>query len=67
MIWNHQGYFASSLELEHYVKPTNWGDLRQAMDDKHATLIIGQSGTGKTLATEMLFEELWQFGIQTKE
>jgi len=54
----HEGYIASSPELEHYVKPTNWQDLKHVMANKHAALIVGQSGTGKTLATLKLFEEL---------
>jgi hypothetical protein len=58
VIRNHEGYIASSPELEHYVHPTNWGDLRSAMRDRYATLIIGQSGTGKTMATRKLYEEL---------
>jgi hypothetical protein len=44
VIRQHEGYLASSPEIENYVKPTNWPDLLQAMRDKHAALIIGQSG-----------------------
>jgi hypothetical protein len=58
IIRHHEGYIASSPELEHYVYPTNWVDLRAAMSERHAALIIGQSGTGKTMATKKLFEEL---------
>lgn len=58
VIRNHQGYIASSPELEHYVHPINWKDLRAAMRERHAALIIGQSGTGKTMATRKLYEEL---------
>lgn len=54
----HDGYLASAPELEHYVHPTNWADLRTAMADRSAAIIIGTSGTGKTLATKMLYEEL---------
>ena len=54
----YDGYIASSPELEHYVHPRNWGDLRTAMRKRHAALIIGQSGTGKTMATRKLYEEL---------
>jgi hypothetical protein len=48
VIRRHEGYLASSQEPENYVKPTNWPDLLKAMQGKHAALIIGQSGTGKT-------------------
>ena len=58
VIRRHDGYIASSPELEHYVHPTNWAELLTAMTQRHAALIIGQSGTGKTLATEQLYEEL---------
>ncbi|KQT04581.1 hypothetical protein ASG42_23310 [Rhizobium sp. Leaf391] len=54
------GYLASSPELDRYVFPTNWQDLREAMRAKNAAMIIGQSGTGKTLATRKLYEELRQ-------
>ena len=58
VIRRHDGYIASSPELEHYVHPTNWGELRAAMGGRHAALIIGQSGTGKTMATRKLYDEL---------
>ncbi|OEZ90509.1 hypothetical protein JAB8_19520 [Janthinobacterium sp. HH106] len=58
LIRRHDGYIASSPELEHYVHPTNWSDLLAAMDKRGAALIIGQSGTGKTMATGKLYEEL---------
>ena len=54
----HEGYLASAPELEHYVHPNNWRDLRVAMANRSAAIIIGQSGTGKTLATKMLYDEL---------
>jgi hypothetical protein len=58
VIRHYEGYIASSPELEHYVHPTNWAALRAAISERHAALIIGQSGTGKTLATKKLFDEL---------
>lgn len=58
IIREHDGYLASSPQLEHYVHPRNWQDLRDAMEAKNAAIIIGQSGTGKTLATNKLYEEL---------
>jgi hypothetical protein len=60
VIRRHDGYIASSPELEHYVHPTNWGELRAAMGERHAALIVGQSGTGKTMATRKLYDELRQ-------
>jgi hypothetical protein len=58
VIRRHDGYIASSRELDHYVYPTNWEELRAVMRDRHAALVIGQSGTGKTMATHKLFDEL---------
>lgn len=59
VIRNHDGYLASSPQLDDYVYPRNWQDIRKAMGSpKYAALIIGQSGTGKTLATNKIFEEL---------
>jgi hypothetical protein len=58
VIRDHEGYIASSPELELYVHPTNWTKLHAAMKEHHAALIIGQSGTGKTMATRKLYEEL---------
>lgn len=58
VVREHEGYLASAPELEHYVHPNNWNDLRTAMANQSATIIIGQSGTGKTLATRKLYEEL---------
>jgi hypothetical protein len=60
VIRDHGGYLASTPELEHYVYPTNWSDLLAAMRARHAALIIGQSGTGKTMATKQLYEALRQ-------
>ncbi|MCV2366967.1 hypothetical protein [Roseateles oligotrophus] len=58
VIRTHDGYIASSPELEHYVKPTNWAEIKAAMIENNAALLIGQSGTGKTMATLKLFDEL---------
>ncbi|MFC0349862.1 nSTAND3 domain-containing NTPase [Undibacterium danionis] len=58
LIRRHGGYIASSPELDQYVYPTNWPELLAAIRDRHAALITGQSGTGKTMATRKLFEEL---------
>lgn len=46
--------------LDVYVPPSNWPRLRERMRERHAALIVGQSGTGKTAATDRLYEELRQ-------
>ena len=58
VIREHEGYITSSDELEHYVYPTNWSDMRAAIDERNAALIVGQSGTGKTTTARKLYEEL---------
>jgi hypothetical protein len=59
IIREHDGYLATSPQLEHYVYPKNWRTLREAMaSPRYAAVIIGQSGTGKTLATSKLYQEL---------
>jgi hypothetical protein len=51
----HEGYLVGGLDRQGYVKPTNWGDLTQALDKRHAVMIIGQSGSGKTATAEALW------------
>lgn len=58
VVRSHGGYLAAKPELENYVLPTNWPTLRGAIAEHHAAIIIGQSGTGKTLATRKLYDEL---------
>lgn len=59
LIRSHDGYLASSPQLDDYVHPRNWQELRDAMGaPKYAAIIVGQSGTGKTLATSKLYEDL---------
>lgn len=58
LIKSHGGYIASSPELRHYVHPTNWPELIGAMSTQYAVFIVGQSGTGKTISTHKLYEEL---------
>lgn len=59
VIRKYDGYLASSPELGNYVLPKNWKALRDAMaGPKHAAIIVGQSGTGKTFATDKLYDDL---------
>ncbi len=58
VIRTHDGYIASSAEVESFVKPTNWTQLKQALRDNHAVIITGASGTGKTTASLVLLDEL---------
>ena len=58
VVREHEGYFASSPELEDFVAPTNWQQLKRTLKTDRGVVIIGQSGTGKTLAAKKLVEEL---------
>ncbi|MGY2848557.1 hypothetical protein ACVIWU_001565 [Bradyrhizobium sp. USDA 4509] len=58
LVRKHEGYIASSPELDNYVKPTNWDDILGTLRKRHAVLLIGQSGTGKTMATRKIYDEL---------
>lgn len=54
----YDGYLADGSEVDTFVRPTNWGDIRQALDSRHAIIIIGQSGSGKTATSEALWRDL---------
>lgn len=58
VIREHEGYLASSPDLESYVYPTNWNELLRAVEERYAVLILGQSGTGKTQTSHKLQDEL---------
>lgn len=58
IIKDHDGYLATSLEAETFVKPTNWSDLKRALTENNAVIITGSSGTGKTTAANVLLGEL---------
>lgn len=56
IIRQFEGHIASSRSLDMYVRPRNWDALTSAIDEKNALLIVGPTGTGKTLTSRMLFE-----------
>ena len=57
VIADHEGYLVGDGERDAFVEPTNWGDLTRALETNHAIMIIGQSGSGKTAASEALWLE----------
>lgn len=57
VIAEHEGYLVGGFEQDKYVQPTNWGDLTQALENRHAVMIIGQSGSGKTRTAEALWHK----------
>ncbi|WP_448044363.1 nSTAND3 domain-containing NTPase [Bradyrhizobium liaoningense] len=52
------GYVGESTALEGFVQPTNWEALKGLVDAKHAVVIAGASGTGKTRAAKALIAYL---------
>lgn len=54
----HDGRLVRSAERESFVAPTNWGELRSALQTNHGVVIAGTSGTGKTTAARVLAEEM---------
>jgi hypothetical protein len=52
------GYFATSPELDKYVRPTNWQILCDKLESEHAVVIAGRSGTGKTMAAAALWSHI---------
>ncbi len=52
------GFAGDSATLEGFVPPTNWHELRRALGLRHAVIIAGTSGTGKTRAAKALIAEL---------
>jgi hypothetical protein len=58
LIRRFDGYFASSPEIESYVKPNNWQQFWDTLWQNHAVIITGASGTGKTRTADVLLDEL---------
>jgi hypothetical protein len=54
----HGGYVGDSDALEGFVPPTNWADMKEALATRHAVILVGPSGTGKTRAAKALVAEL---------
>lgn len=56
----HEGLLGSSSEAELYVAPISRKEILHALLTRHAVVIAGVSGTGKTLTVESLWNELRQ-------
>ncbi|MFT4279628.1 MAG: hypothetical protein QM576_25060 [Rhodopseudomonas sp.] len=56
-IRSHGGFLASAAELEAFVEPTNFPDMIRQLEKKHAVVIAGSSGTGKTMAARALCDQ----------
>lgn len=58
VVRQHQGYFASVADVEQFTPPNNWKDITKQLKEKHAVIITGRSGTGKTIAATVLADRL---------
>ena len=54
----HGGSVLPTRAMDHYVRPRSYDAIRQALDERHAVVIAGPSGTGKTLTADILEQEL---------
>lgn len=60
IIRKHGGYLASAMELEAFVPPSNFADMKAILRERNAIVIKGPSGTGKTLAALALCDAVRQ-------
>ena len=54
------GYLASAPQLESFVPPGNYQDLRDLLERKNAVVVTGPSGTGKTWTALALVDQAGQ-------
>lgn len=54
LIRKHGGSIASAPEVERFVAPGDWAEALKTLDEHHAIVLTGESGTGKTLAAAVL-------------
>lgn len=57
----HGGSIASRRVKDNYVRPSSYDAIKRKLDESHAVVIAGPSGTGKTLTADILEAEL-RFG-----
>jgi hypothetical protein len=50
----HGGSVLPTRRMDHYVRPRSYEQIEQSLDERHAVIIAGPSGTGKTLTAEIL-------------
>jgi len=57
---DHEAFLPGQLDASIYVEPLNYGLLQDTLATQQAVLIVGPSGTGKTVTAERLRDELHQ-------
>ncbi|MEO9786865.1 MAG: hypothetical protein ABJF67_04560 [Aurantimonas coralicida] len=50
----HDGSAAPTRDMDHYVRPRSFDAIEDQLDASHAAVIVGPSGTGKTLTADIL-------------
>ena len=60
VVRSYGGYLASAPQLESFVEPANYKDLRDLLQSLNAVVITGPSGTGKTLTALALVNQAQQ-------
>jgi DNA polymerase III delta prime subunit len=54
----HGGSIAPARDMDHYIRPSSFNKIRDRLENEHAVIISGPSGTGKTLTADILENEL---------
>jgi len=63
VIVRHGGFIATSPDLKRYVKPENWSAFCDMLQQEHAVVIYGYSGTGKTMTAAALWDQFHASGM----
>ncbi|MER9949527.1 hypothetical protein [Mesorhizobium sp. M0047] len=50
----HGGSVAPTRDMDHYVRPRSFDAIKDQLETSHAAVIVGPSGTGKTLTADVL-------------
>lgn len=54
----HGGSVLPIRTMDHYVRPRSYDAIRRRLDERHAVVIAGPSGTGKTLTADIIEHQL---------
>lgn len=67
LIADHDGLPNGAPAASAFVPPTNYGEFVSTLDERHAVIITGSSGTGKTTTAEALLRGLLARGDGFRE
>lgn len=63
LLVRHGGSLLPTRKMDQYVPPRSFASIEQRLDERNAVVIVGPSGTGKTLTGEILEEKCCQGGV----